>query len=399
MTGELARFLAGSRWEDIPPAIRREGRRALLNIAGCVLAGREDPAVQLVRRTFPAEEALIDAAAATAHDYDDTHLRTVIHATPPLAGALFSLARKRKISGAELLHALLLGMEVTCRLGNAVTPGHYERGWHITSTCGIFGVTAAAGKILKLGEKQLISAFGIAATQASGLVEMLGSMARVLNAGFAARNGLHAALLAAEGFEGPARPLEGLRGFYSVFGGEGDKAALTAGLGQGWELTQVRYKPYPSGVVLHALLDACLDASQVLRKSESITVALNPLAIERTNRPDPRNAIEARLSAHHAVAVAALRGRAGLEEFSDAAATAADLREFRRKVRVQPDAALDKMAAVVSASGKTLNAPAARVLDDAGIEAKLRELAGKRADAWLRFADSLESATKVLLPD
>lgn len=398
MTGDLARFLAGSRWEDIPPAIRREGRRALLNIAGCVLAGREDPAVQLVRRTFPAEDALIDAAAATAHDYDDTHLRTVIHATPPLAGALLSLARKRAMSGPELLHALLLGMEVTCRLGNAVTPGHYERGWHITSTCGIFGVTAAAGKILRLNEKQLISAFGIAATQASGLVEMLGSMARVLNAGFAARNGLQAALLAAEGFEGPARPLEGLRGFYSVFGGEGDKAVLTAGLGQGWELTQVRYKPYPSGVVLHALLDACLDSSQMLRKSESITVALNPLAVERTNRPDPRNAIEARLSAHHAVAVAALRGRAGLEEFSDAAALAADLKDFRRRVRVQPDAALDKMAAVVSAGGKTLNAPAARVLDDAGIEAKLRELAGKRADAWLRFADSLESAATVVLP-
>jgi 2-methylcitrate dehydratase PrpD len=399
LTGDLARFLAGSRWEDIPPAVRREGRRALLNIAGCVLAGREDPAVQLVRRTFPGEDALIDAAAATAHDYDDTHLRTVIHATPPLAGALFSLARKRAISGPELLHALLLGMEVTCRLGNAVTPGHYERGWHITSTCGIFGVAAAASKVLKLSAAQTVSAFGIAATQASGLVEMLGSMARVLNAGFAARNGLQAALLAAEGFEGPARPLEGLRGFYSVFGGEGDKAVLTAGLGQGWELTQVRYKPYPSGVVLHALLDACLDHREAIRASSEVTVSLSPLAVERTNRPEPKNAIEARLSAHHAVAVAALRGRAGLEEFSDAAALAADLKHFRARVKVRADATLDKMAAVVTAGGKAIKAPAARVLDDAGIEAKLRELAGARAKDWLRFADSLESAAQAVLPD
>ncbi|MGH8732434.1 MAG: MmgE/PrpD family protein, partial [Burkholderiales bacterium] len=215
----LAEFLSASRWEDIPPEIRREARRAFLNIAGCVVAGRVDPAVEILRRTFPGEDALIDAAAATAHDYDDTHLRTVIHATPPLAGALFSLARRRKVSGPEFLHALILGMETTCRLGNAVTPGHYERGWHITSTCGVFGVAAACGRILGLNDAQFHSSLGIAATQSAGLVEVLGSMARVLNAGFAARNGLAAALLAAEGFEGPARPLEGLRGFMSVFGG------------------------------------------------------------------------------------------------------------------------------------------------------------------------------------
>ena len=135
-----------------------------------------------------------------------------------------------------------------------------------------------------------------------------------------------------------------------------------------------------------------------MRDSPEVTVCLSPLAVERTNRPEPKNAIEARLSAHHAVAVAALRGRAGLEEFSDAAAVASDLKDFRRKVRVRSDATLDKMAAVVTAGGKTINAPAARVLDDARIEAKLRELAGARAGEWLRFADSLESATRVVLP-
>ena len=109
-------------------------------------------------------------------------------------------------------------METTCRLGNAVTPGHYERGWHITSTCGVFGATAAAGKILQLNEKQFVDALGIAATQAAGLVEVLGSMARVLNAGFAARNGLAAARLAADGLRGagaaargPARLLQRVR--------------------------------------------------------------------------------------------------------------------------------------------------------------------------------------------
>ena len=398
LTGELAAFLAQSRWEDVPSAVRREAARAVLNIAGCVVAGRADPALQILQRSFPHDDALLDAAAATAHDYDDTHLRTVIHATPPVAGALFSLARSRKVSGPQFLHALILGMETTCRLGNTVTPGHYERGWHITSTCGVFGAAAAAGKILALDEKQLIHAFGIAATQAAGLVEVLGSMARVLNAGFAARNGLAAARLAAEGFEGPARPLEGLRGFMSVFGGANDVSQLTGGLGERWEMTNVAYKPYPCGVVLHALVDACLAQRDRIRDSESILVALNPLAVERTDRPEPRNAIEARLSAHHAVAVTALHGRAGLAQFSDAAAADPQLQAFRRRVRVVPEGRLDKMAALITAGKTVVSAPASRPMDDARLEAKLRELAGPAADQWLRFAQSLESADRAALP-
>ena len=398
MTEQLAAFLAASRWQDIPDSVRREATRAVLNIAGCVVAGRDDPAVILLRKVFPQEDALIDAAAATAHDYDDTHLRTVIHATPPVAGALFSLARARSVSGSEWLHAFILGMETTCRLGNAVTPGHYERGWHITSTCGIFGAAAAAGKILKLNEKQFRDALGIAATQSAGLVEVLGSMARVLNAGFAARNGLGAARLAAEGFQGPARPLEGLRGFVNVFGGSKDYPQVTERLGEHWEMTRVAYKPYPCGVVLHALVDACLERRDTIRESERIVVALHPLAVERTDRPEPRDALEARLSAHHAVAVSALRGRAGLAEFSDAAALDPALQAFRRRVRVVPDERLDKMEAVVTLKNEVLQAPAARPMDDARIEAKLRELAGARAEGWIRFAGSLQSAETVSLP-
>lgn len=398
MTGELAAFLARSRWEDVPSTVRREAARAVLNIAGCVVAGRADPALRILQRCFPHEDALLDAAAATAHDYDDTHLRTVIHATPPVAGALFSLARSRSVSGPQFLHALILGMETTCRLGNTVTPGHYERGWHITSTCGVFGATAAAGKILQLNEKQFIHAFGIAATQAAGLVEVLGSMARVLNAGFAARNALAAARLAAEGFEGPARPLEGLRGFMSVFGGANDIRQLTGRLGEHWEMTNVAYKPYPCGVVLHALVDACLEQRDTIRGSESLVVALNPLAVERTDRPEPRNAIEARLSAQHAVAVAALRGRAGLAEFSDAAAADPQLQSFRRRVRVVPEGRLDKMAALITAGKTVISAPASRRMDDARLEAKLRELAGPAAEPWIRFAGSLDSTDRVALP-
>jgi len=402
LTPALARFLAQSRWEDIPAAIRHEGKRGLLNALGCILAGSDDPAIAIVRKVFPLDDALIDAAAATAHDYDDTHLPTVIHATPPVAAVVLSVARKQKVSGTELLHAFVLGVETSCRMGNAVMPGHYERGWHITSTCGVFGATAAAAKLLRLDERQVASALGIAATQASGLVEMLGSMARVLNAGFAARNGLAAARLAASGFEGPRAPIEGLRGFVNVFGGSADLSQLTQRLGERWEMEHVAYKPYPSGVVLHALIDACLEhresLGQALKNGQTLEVQLHPLAIERTDRPEPRNAIEARLSAQHAVAVALLHGEAGLAQFSDAAAVDGKVQALRRRIGVAADPGLDKMAARIRADGAVIEAPESRPMDDARLEAKFARLAGAQAARLLDALRSLETQERVSLP-
>ncbi|HJY78080.1 MAG TPA: MmgE/PrpD family protein [Burkholderiales bacterium] len=400
-TATLSRFLAESRWEGIPAAIRHEGKRGLLNALGCILAGREDPAVAIVRRVFPLEDALIDAAAATAHDYDDTHLPTVIHATPPVAATVLSIARKQEVSGAELLHAFVLGVETTCRMGNAVMPGHYERGWHITSTCGVFGATAAAAKLLRLDERQVASALGLAATQAAGLVEMLGSMARVLNAGFAARNGLAAARLAAAGFEGPRAPIEGLRGFVNVFGGSRAFDAITESLGRRWELLNIRWKPYPSGVVLHALIDGCLEHREKLRQAlkigETVQVELHPLAIERTDRPEPRSAIEARLSAQHAVAVVILHGDAGLEQFSDAAALDPAVQALRRRIGVTAEPSLDKMAARIRLGTASVEAPAAHPMDDARLEAKFARLAGAQAARILETMRSLESQQHISL--
>lgn len=385
----LSAALARTRFEDLPDGVVQHAVRGIVNAAACVLAGRNDPAVRLLAATFPDEDALLDAAAATAHDYDDTHLATVIHATPPVAGVLFSLARRHEVTDGQLVHAFVLGLEVTCRLGNVVMPGHYERGWHITSTCGVFGAAMAAAQVLRLDERQRRDALGIAATQASGLVEVLGSMARVLNAGSAARNGLAAARLAARGFRGPERPLEGLRGFVSVFGGSRDLHQLTDGFGERWEMMNVVFKPYPCGVVLHALLDACLEHRSEIARAHEVRLTLNPLAIERTDRRAPRNALEARLSAQHAVAAAAVRGRAGLDEFSEEAAVHPDLVAFRARVRIDADATLDKMAAVVHLGDKMIKAAAPRPLTDVRLEAKVRELAGADAEALLAFSREL----------
>jgi 2-methylcitrate dehydratase PrpD len=391
----LAAFLAASRWEALPDAVRAEAGRAVLNVTGCILAGRREPDFAVLAGALPGEEALLDGAAATSQDYDDTHLRTVIHATPPVAGALFALSRLQPVSGAQLLHGFALGMEVACRIGNAVTPGHYERGWHITSTCGVFGAAVAAAKAMDLDEDGTLAALGIAATQAAGLVESLGSMARILNAGFAARNGLQAAQLAAGGFGGPARPIEGLRGFVNVFGVAKDYGAITGGLGEYWELHKVEYKPYPCGVVLHALLDACigLHAQRGAVADADIRIGLHPLAIERADRPAPRNVSEARLSVQHAAAVALLTGSAGAAAFSDAALADPAVLALRARVTVTADATLDKMGATLSVGG----APALRIegparMDDARLEAKFRELARGEADELIALVRGLDRA-------
>src|SRR3954469_25290955 len=204
-TQALGRFVAGSEWRAIPAALRHEAKRSILNHIGCALGTARDPAVLMAVRVMPGlggapvatvfgqgtrldvmGAAFVNAVASNLLDYDDTHLDTVIHPAAPVAPPLFALAEQRGLSGAAVLHAFLLGGEVACRIGNAVSPGHYARGWHITSTCGAFGAAAACSKLFGLSGKQTANALGIAASQSSGLVENLPTAAKNVSVGSAA---------------------------------------------------------------------------------------------------------------------------------------------------------------------------------------------------------------------
>src|SRR5437763_876618 len=278
ITRRLAEFVAGSRWEDIPQPVRHEGMRSLLNFAGCALGGSQDEAMTLAARVLapyfgPANSSVIgrserpdalnaaflNAVSANVLEYDDTHLATVIHPAAPVVPGLIVLAEQRRVSGAELVHALILGIEAECRIGLAVMPTHYRRGWHITATCGIFGAAAAAGKLLGLDNRRMAWALGHAATQSAGLVESLGSMSKSIGVGNAAKNGLAAALFAEAGFTAADRAIEGRYGFAPVTSDSVDLAAITTGLGDSWEILAHAYKPYPCGVVLFPVIDACLE--------------------------------------------------------------------------------------------------------------------------------------------
>ncbi|HEY4168971.1 MAG TPA: MmgE/PrpD family protein [Reyranella sp.] len=413
-TETLARFVVDTQWEEIPAETRHEAKRALLNffavaLAGCrtepvamalkVMAqfsgGREATVVGRRERIDALSAAFLNAAGANVFDYCDTHLPTVVHPTSPLAPAVLAMAELQRVTGPEFLTAFVLGFEMECRIGAAISPGHYPKGWHITSTCGVFAAAAAAGKLLGLGVQPMVWALGTAATQSAGLCECLGWPAKSVSVGNAARNGLWSALLAAQGFAGPPEPLAGAQGFFAVMDEPVDWSGLLDGLGTDWQVANNSIKPYPSGFVIHPLLDLALDWRRANPDAvvEKVGARGNPLLLQRTDRPDVKTGRESQVSLQHAVAAALVRGQAGLAEFTDACVADPAVAAMRRKVEVAAKGGLSTIAAemdIVTADGRThavatdaARGSVANPLKDAEIEDKLRT----EADGWQKGHD------------
>jgi 2-methylcitrate dehydratase PrpD len=408
ITTRIAHFIAQSQWEDIPASVRHEAKRCLLNFMGAALGGARDEAIERAIAVMsplagPRQAsvigrpegfdmltaAFVNAASGNVLDFDDTHHPTVIHPTSPIAPPLLALSERQRLAGKLLLHALTLGIEVACRLGNAVTVQHYTRGWHITSTCGVVGAAAACAKILNLDAERTARALGLAANQACGFVESLGSMAKSVSVGNAARNGLFAALLAEQGYTAAPRTLEGPRGFVQVTSDAPDLGALTDRLGEHWEVTRNALKPYPSGVVLHPVIDACLalraQAGIAARAITRVNVRGNPLLSQRADRPAPRSGREAAVSAQHTVAVCFLFGDAGVRRYTDECVNDPAVQALGAHVSVTDDPNCAVESAQVSVEltdGRTHSAHIAhalgslsRPMSDLELEAKVRDLA------------------------
>lgn len=410
LSGELASFVCKTTWDHIPTEVRHEARRSLLNYFAVSLGACSDPTIQRAVRTFLPFSAgtvarlvgrperfdilnasALNAMAANVYDFDDTHIPTILHPTAPIAPVLSALACWETMTGKDFLLAFVIGIEVECRIANAISPGHYARGWHITSTCGVFGSAAAAARPLKLDVTQVRWAFGSAAAQSSGLVEMLGTSAKSISVGNAARNGLLSALLAKEGFEGPDAPLEGPRGFLNVLGEKPNMSALKGGEAPTWELLRNTYKPYPCGVVLNPVIDACLmlaDCEELQARSldqiRSIEITGHPLLRQRTDRPNVTSGRQSQVSAQHAVGVVMKRRRAGLAEFSDAAVADPAVLALGAKVRFVDleEMSIDAANVMVEFTDgskvakyvETARGSLARPMSDSEIENKLREL-------------------------
>ena len=289
-TKALASWVVKSQPEDIPEDVWREALRAIFNYTGCALGGSPDAAVNIAMRAFapffgpasasilgrkeradPLHAALMNGISSHVHDYDDTTPKNYIHPSSPVASALFAYASANPVSGRDFVHAFILGFEAESRIGNSVYPAHYDVGWHITGTAGVFGAAVAIGKLVGLSERQMVWAIGLAATQAAGLREMFGSMAKSLHPGRAAQNGYASALLAREGFTSGERGLEGPRGFAAVQAAEYDLSKITANLGIDFDLRANTYKPFPCGIVNHPTIDGAIQIQQEYRlAAESI---------------------------------------------------------------------------------------------------------------------------------
>ncbi len=429
VTKILAQFVVDSRYADIPAQVKHEATRSVLNWLGCAVGGARHESIDIALAALSAfsgpaqasvlgrgerldimHAALINGISSHVFDFDDTHLKTVIHPSGPVASALLALAEHRPLSGADFMHAFILGVEVECRIGNAVYPSHYDVGWHITGTAGVFGAAAAVGRVLGLNVQQMTWALGIAATQSSGLREMFGTMCKPFHPGRAAQNGMLAAYLASKNFTSSERAIEAPRGFANVLATARNYDEITAGLGRTWEVALNTYKPFACGIVIHPVIDGCVQLRNehklVADEIESITLGIHPLVLELTGKKTPQVGLEGKFSVYHSAAVAIIHGEGGEKVYSDACVRDPRVIALRDKVSAAVDKSVHEDAAHIAIKlkdGRALKkhvehaiGSLARPMSDADLEVKFRGLAqgilsATETDALIKLCWAVET--------
>jgi aconitate decarboxylase len=355
----LAEWAVNLQYSSLSPSVVKAATRSFYNWTGCAIGGSNHEAVSITTdslspffgkptssligknsKTDAQHAALINGIASHVHDYDDTHLDTIIHPTGPVASALLAYADyKGGISGKDLILALTAGIEAECKLGLSVWPEHYDVGWHITSTTGSIGAAVAVGKLMKLDVTTMQNAIGVAATQVTGLREMFGSHTKAFHAGRAAQNGLLAALLAEKGFTSSEGSLNGKRGWVNVVSTQSKVDELFSTLGKTWEIEKNAFKPFPCGIVIHPVIDGCIQLRKDLLESKKelgdikiIEIQVNRLVLELTGKKKPKDGLEGKFSVFHGAAIGLVLGKATPAEYEDSVVQDQKVIEVRDKV-------------------------------------------------------------------
>lgn len=367
-TQTLADWTVSLSYHDLPEEVTHAAVRSFYNIAGCIVGGSQHPASTIARNalspfsgpptshllgtnasTDAMHAALFNGIASHVHDYDDTHLDTIIHPTGPVACALLAIipTLSHPVSGIEFITALVAGIEAECKIGLAVWPAHYDVGWHITSTTGSIGAAVAVAKLLSLSAEKVAHAIGLAATQVTGLREMFGSHAKSFHPGRAAQNGLLAALLAREGFTSSVEALEAKRGWANVVCAGGNRLEEEiGGLGDAgrWEIVRNAFKPFPCGIVVHPVIDGCVWLHGELERVgvdvadiEEVVADVHPLVLELTGKATPKDGLEAKFSVYHGGAVGLLLGKAAPAQYEDDVVLDGRVVALRARFRAVPD--------------------------------------------------------------
>jgi 2-methylcitrate dehydratase PrpD len=341
-TKALASYVVKNRWEDIPEDVRHEAKRALINVIGCAIGGSPHPAVTAAIRALspfsgertasivgrperldPLHASLMNGISSHVEDYDDTTPKNYSHTSSPVSSALLAYASANRVRGRDFVEAFILGFEAASRVGNVVYPAHYDVGWHMTGTIGVFGAAAGIGKLIGLNEQQMVWALGLAATQSAGLREMFGSMGKAFHPGRSAQNGYAAALLAQAGFTSGEHGIEGPRGFAHVLAATRDLSKITTRLGVDFDLRENTYKPFPCGIVNHPTIDGAIQIHDEHRPDPASIVAVRlrvaPLVLDLCNQQNITKGLQGKFSVYHGAAVGLVRGKCGLREYTDEA--------------------------------------------------------------------------------
>ncbi|PMD64741.1 MmgE/PrpD family protein [Hyaloscypha bicolor E] len=379
-TKHIATWANELNYSDLPQDVIQSASRSFYNWVGCAIGGSDHPATTIAYNSLspffgPPQSsllgrkgakidaqhaALINGIASHVHDYDDTHLDTIIHPTGPVASALLAVAEwKGGFSGKEFLLALIVGIEVECKLGLAVWPEHYDVGWHITSTTGSIGAAAAVSKLLGLSVEQMNHALGVAATQVIGLREVFGSHTKSFHPGRAAQSGLIAAVLAQGGYTSSETAIEAKRGWANVVGAtkssipeslekwlgmDNQDLGLASTNGGRWEILRNSFKPYPCGIVIHPVIDGCSQLHRDIAKLrlevadiKEVKAKVHPLVLELTGKRKPKDGLEGKFSVFHGGAIGLIFGKGTPRQYEDEAVRDLAVIEVRNKIECVAD--------------------------------------------------------------
>jgi len=370
-----------------PAAARAAAARALLDTVGVTLAGAAEPAARIVQRVVEQDgtgpcrvlgtslrssagnAALANGTAAHALDYDDMCFVSLAHPSAPLVAAALAAAEVANASGRALLDAYVVGFELEGRLGRAMNPRHYQRGWHCTSTLGTIGAAAAASRLLGLDASAAGHALAIAASEASGLKENFGTMVKPLHAGLAARNGVVAALLARAGMTASRAAIDGPQGLLVAMDSEHPSLdAFAADLGTRWEIvdTGITVKLYPSCAGTHPTLDALLDLKRRegfgADEVEVIEIGVDSIVPTILLYDRPSSGLEGKFSMPFCAAAAVVRGRVGIDTFAMSELGDPAIVALQGRVVMRVDSTLDASAPPLTQAHVTVRLRDGRVL-------------------------------------
>jgi len=386
LTSYVADFITDTRFDDLPREVVALGKKSILDGLGLALAGSVAKSGDLVRRHLqglgctrgaatvigsslrmaPRFAAFANGVAVHADDYDDTQLAVakdrvyglLTHPTAPALPAALAVAEAGGRSGRDLMAAYHLGVEVECKVAEAIDPRHYQHGFHSTATCGTFAGAAAVAKLLGLSAGKTTTALGIAGSLSAGLRENFGTMVKPLHAGRAAESGVLAAELSHLGFTATPHVLEAPRGFFRAAGGGYDDGAIRGRLGNPWTFVTpgISIKPHPSGSLTHPGMTLLLDLIQTHRirpeQVAQVMVGTNQNMPNALIHHRPKTELQAKFSMEFCMAILLLEGKGGLNEFTDEVVNRPDVQAMIQKVHfgVHPEAenaGYDKMTTII----------------------------------------------------